>query len=111
MKFYLSPEQIKDIYVSDGPQGCFATNEITVKGRKVGYMYREEPDETSDFPDSGWRFFAGDETEEYTDNPDNINIFSLNTICNYDAAIIPYLDAPYGSSFVRQGAEFVPDVF
>ena len=109
MKFYLSKEQIKDIYHSDGPQGCFATNRITVDGEKIGYMYREEPDLDSDFPDSGWRFFAGDENEEYTDNPDNINVFSLNTICNYDSAIIPYLNAPYGSCFVRVGNKFVAD--
>lgn len=110
MKFYLSKEQIKKIYDSDGPQGCFATNRITVDGEKIGYMYREKPDETSDFPDSGWRFFAGDETEEYTDDPNNINIFSLNTICNYDSTIIPYLDAPFGSSFVRVEDYFVKDV-
>ena len=100
MKYFLSPEQIREIYVAKGPQGCFATNRITVDGKRIGYMYREEPDFESDFPDSGWRFFAGDETEEYTDNPDNINVFSLNTICNYDSAIIPYLKAPFGTSFV-----------
>ena len=42
MNFYLSKEQIKQIYNSDGPQGCFATNRITVDGKKIGYMYREE---------------------------------------------------------------------
>ena len=109
MNFYLSKEQIKQIYNSDGPQGCFATNRITVDGEKIGYMYREEPDMDSDFPDSGWRFFAGDENEEYTDNPDNINVFSLNTICNYDSAIITYLNAPYGSCFERVGNKFVAD--
>ena len=109
MNFYLSKEQIKEIYVSDGPQGCFATNRITVDGKKIGYMYREEPDGDSDFPDSGWRFFAGDENEDYTDNPNNINIFSLNTICNYDSAIIPYLDAPYGSCFVRYENKFIEE--
>ena len=34
--------------------------------------------------DSGWRFLAGSEDDEYTDNPENIGIFDLNTICNYD---------------------------
>lgn len=109
MSFYLSEEKIKQIYKSDGPQGCFATNRITVDGQKIGYMYREEPDADSDFPDSGWRFFAGDEDEEYLDDPENINVFSLNTICNYDEDIIPYLNAPYGSCFVRNGDIFVAD--
>ena len=109
MKFLLSKEQIKELYFSDAPQGCFATNRITVDGEKVGYMYREEPDADSDFPDSGWRFFAGDETEEYTDDPENINVFSLNTVCNYDSSIIPYLDAPYGSCFIRTEKGFIKE--
>ena len=109
MNFYLSKEQIKKIYVSNGPQGCYATNRITSDGKKVGYMYREKPDSDSDFPDSGWRFFAGDETDEYSNNPDNINVFSLNTICNYDSDIIPHLDAPYGSAFIREGDKFIKD--
>lgn len=109
MGFFLSRKKIKRVYVPNGADGCFATNRITVEGKKVGYMYREVPDVGSDLPDSGWRFFAGDETEEYTDNPDNINIFSLNTICNYDSDIIPYLDAPYGSAFVRDGNKFIKE--
>ena len=109
MKFRLSKEEIRPLYISNGPQGCFATNRITVDGARVGYMYREEPDAYSDFPDSGWRFFAGDETEEYTDNPDNINVFSLNTVCNYDSDIIPYLNSPYGSAFIRSGNKFIED--
>ena len=109
MKFHLTKEKIKQLYVANGPDGCFASNRITVDGKPVGYMYREEPDGDSDFPDSGWRFFAGDETEEYTDNPDNFNVFSLNTICNYDKAIIRYLDAEYGSAFIRNRNRFVKD--
>ena len=33
-------------------EGCLASDMITKKGWKVGYMYREEPSET--MPDSGW---------------------------------------------------------
>ncbi len=32
---------------------CLVTNKITVEGMKVGFMYREEPD---DEDESGWRF-------------------------------------------------------
>lgn len=89
--------------------GCFATNRITVDGAKVGYMYREEPDADSELPDSGWRFFAGDETDEYVNNFDNIKIFALQTICDFDKDIIPYLNAPYGSAWIRKGSKFVED--
>ena len=81
--------------------GCLASDRITVDGMKVGYMYREEPDRESD---SGWRFFSGDEAQEYCDNPDHFSIYEVNTICNYDQAIIPYLNASFGSAFGRNSA-------
>ena len=89
--------------------GCFATDRIMIDGMKVGYMYREQPDQDSSMPDSGWRFFSGDESDDYVNNPDNIKIFDLNTICDYDPAIASYLNAPYGSAWIRQGDKFVED--
>ena len=106
---FLKNENIKTMYESTGNEGCLASNRITIDGKKVGYMYREIPDSSSKFPDSGWRFFAGDETEEYTDNPDNFNVFKLNTICNYDSDIVDLLDSPYGSAYIRQGNRFIKD--
>ncbi|WP_051617570.1 DUF2185 domain-containing protein [Prevotella sp. HUN102] len=99
-KFKLKPEDIKDLLPDwEEADGCFATDRITVDGCKVGYMYREEPDE--DVPDSGWRFFEGEEDDEYLDNPDNMEIYNLNTIANYDMEIIPLLNAPYGTAYYR----------
>ena len=86
--------------------GCFASNRITIDGKKVGYMYREEPDEDSQLPDSGWRFFAGDETDEYVNAPENINIYHIDTIIKIDSSILPYLKAPYGTAFERDGDSF-----
>lgn len=42
-----------------------ATDKITVEGRSIGYMYRDTPIGEHD---TGWRFFAGDEDEEYINN-------------------------------------------
>ena len=44
-------------------EGCIVSDKITKEGYKVGYMYREKPDEG--VPNSGWRFTAGDESDEY----------------------------------------------
>ena len=66
-------------------------------------MYRENP---SNETDSGWRFFAGNEDETYTNNPDNFSIFDLNTICNYDKTIIPYLNSAIGTSFEKENNGF-----
>ena len=93
--------EIKELldWKGKGPEGCLVSDKITKEGWKVGYMYREEPDEG--VPDSGWRFMKGDESDEYSDNPDNVHVFALNTICNYDPDIIPYLDSPIGTTFIR----------
>ena len=80
-------------------EGCLVSDMITKEGYKVGYMYREIPDDN--VPDSRWRFFAGNEDEEYSNSPNNIHIFAINTVCNYDSDIIPYLNAEYDTSFIR----------
>ncbi|NHA07466.1 DUF2185 domain-containing protein [Mucilaginibacter sp. HC2] len=94
--FKLRADQIIDLIPRMG--GCMATDKITVDGLKVIYMYREE----SDFEhDSGWRFFSGTEDQDYVDDPDNIMIYDVNTIANYDRAIIPYLNLPIGTELER----------
>lgn len=80
-------------------EGCIVSDKITKEGFKVGYMYREEPD--YNVPDSGWRFMAGNEDDEYMNNSDNHHIFAINTICNYDRDIIPYLKSKTGSAYIR----------
>ena len=105
--FFKKKQEMKRVINSNENLGCFATNRITIDGAKIGYMYREKPD--TSFPDSGWRFFAGDETDEYVSNPDNIKIYSLNTICNYDESIIPFLDSPYGTAYFRENGVFIKE--
>jgi hypothetical protein len=61
-------------------------------------MYRERGD--NDF-DSGWRFLAGDESDEYLSIPANFELYDVNTIANYDPEIIPYLNAPVGYANLR----------
>ncbi|MBQ8687878.1 MAG: DUF2185 domain-containing protein [Ruminococcus sp.] len=80
--------------------GCIVSDKITKEGYKVGYMYREMPDD--DNPDSGWRFMAGNEDDVYMNNSDNHHIFDINTICNYNDSIIPYLHSDIGSSYIRR---------
>lgn len=102
MKEYkLKSEEIIKLVELKG--GCIASDKITIDGLQIGYMYRENPSNESD---SGWRFFAGNEDETYTNNPDNFDIFDLNTICNYDKTIIPYLKSEIGSSFEKIDNEF-----
>ena len=75
---------------------------LLVEGRrKVRYMYRECPDNEQD---SGWRFFTGDETDDYVNDPDNIGLYDVNTITAIDPDIVPFLNRPAGSAFERADA-------
>jgi len=95
-EFKIKAENIKQLISPIG--GCFASDKITCGGYLIGIMYREEPEFDHD---SGWRFFSGLEDQDYVDNPDNLMIYDVNTIANYDKAIIDYLQFPIGSDLVR----------
>lgn len=91
--------QIADVQDLIKPMGyCIASDRITVDGEKVGFMYREEKEDEGD---SGWRFLAGDETDEYLDDTQHFMMFDVNYIANLDPAIIPALHAGKGSEFER----------
>ena len=97
--YHVKAEDVKYLLPGwEGADGCIATNRITVEGCKVGYCYREKPD--GDW-DSGWRFTAGDESEEYMDDPNNAGIYKLNTICNDDPDSIALLHTPAPCAFER----------
>lgn len=96
-KFKLQPDQISELIPNMG--GCIAPDTITVDGLRVGFMYREKPDFETD---SGWRFFSGTETQDYADDSNNFQVYEVNTIANYDKAIIPYLKSPIGTELERK---------
>jgi len=76
-----------------------ATKMLVNNKRKVRFMYRDEP---SNDQDSGWRFFCGDEDQDYTNNPDNIAIYDVDTIIAIDKSIIPYLKSVKGTALERE---------
>jgi hypothetical protein len=92
----------KIVAVAPGRGSCIASDMILVNGHPVGYMYREPPDSEHD---SGWRFFAGLESQEYADDAEHFALYDVNTVANYDRAIVPYLGAPVGSAFERTGGD------
>jgi hypothetical protein len=95
-RFRLRADQIQDLATNRG--GCIASDRITVDGEIVGYMYRAAPHNDLD---SGWRFLAGDESDDFMAEASNHSVYDVNTIANYDPSIIPFLDAPPGAAFVR----------
>ena len=103
-KWYV-PEQREWVPVYPGNPACYVSKKALEKG--VKYMYRATPSE--DHPDSGWRFFYGDESDEYTNNPDNIKLENLNSICNLHPNILAFLEAPVGSAYGWDGKDWVKE--
>lgn len=90
---------------SDGAT-AFASKRVAEEKRKVQFMYREDPRAPGD---SGWKFFRGDEPQEYVDNPENVGEYPLDSITNIDPSVAPLLDTPAPCAFERDSdeAEFV----
>jgi hypothetical protein len=95
-RFRLPASSIRPL--AEGKGSCIASDHITVDGKGVGFMYRESPTNPID---SGWRFFSGEESQEYADQPENFAIYDVNTIVNYDPSIASFLGAPPGTAFGR----------
>lgn len=103
--FRLNADQIRPIATGHG--SCLASDHISIEGRKVGFMYREAPDNEWD---SGWRFLSGFETQEYLDDPDHLSLFDVNTIANYDVNIAKHLTASVGAAFAKaESGEFIEE--
>jgi len=101
--YKIRAEEIKSIAVGYG--SCIATDMITVEGNKVGYAVRDEPSHKTD---SGWVFMSGLESQEYMDNAENMAIYDINTIANYDPEITKIIESPIGSQFEKNDSgEFV----
>lgn len=99
------PEKREWAVIYPENQGCLVTKAALSDG--IFYMYREEG--AKDQPDSGWRFFHGDESEEYCNTPENCEILSLNTICNIRPDILAYLETPSGYAYLWNGSDWDKD--
>ena len=75
----------------------FASKALVEQKRPVMYMYKEK----ASGGDSGWRFFAGFEDHAYINNPENIGIYSIETILAVDPSIQPYLGSLPSRAFER----------
>ena len=91
-------KQYNNSVISFG-NGCIASKKIFDENYKIGYMKRDIP--SGEYPDSGWRFFVGDEDETYISDSNNMQIYSLESIVEYDRDIEKYLNAPNESEFIR----------
>ncbi len=101
-------DQVEDL-LGDAYLGIsgVASDRILVDGYRIGVMLRET---SKDPRDSGWRFFAGDESSEYLADPGNFGVVSLNLIVNYSPDVIAHIESPVGTLLARneETDEFEP---
>jgi hypothetical protein len=77
---------------------ALVSKRVAEDGQPVCWLYREAVDRDAD---SGWRVFAGDETEEYNDDANNIALVSLQDLCGRDRRLESIFQNPIGSAFER----------
>ncbi len=93
------PEKREWIALLPHNGGCIVSKRVA-DGEEIGYMYRDESPST-EWADTGWRFFVGDEDEDYVENADNFSIWSLNDVCNVEPEVLGYVEAQPGDAFGR----------
>jgi hypothetical protein len=78
--------------------GLMVSKMVVNENIKPRFMYREKRTRPED---SGWRIFTGFESDEYTDNPENIGIYNPSTILKIDASIEDILLKGIGSVYEK----------
>lgn len=68
------------------------------KNGVIRFVYREKPDREQD---SGWRMFTGNESDEYSNDPRNIQIINVGYLLDKDSTLLEPLKGDYGSAFER----------
>lgn len=77
---------------------AYVSKKITDENYKVGYMHREE---SLNIDDSGWSFVAGDESEDYINDSNNIVLLKLYDVILLDPDIEEYLEYGLGTKLIR----------
>ena len=99
------PKEREWASIYPGNKGCIVSKAALDDG--IGYMYKDEV--SPEYPDSGWRFFRGDEDDEYVNNPENFQILTLNTVCNMRPDVLAYLEAPVDAAYGWNGNAWVEE--
>jgi hypothetical protein len=81
-----------------GEQIALVSRMIFDKGEMVRFAYREEPNNEED---SGWRLFAGKETDDYANQTQNTRKCNVYWLLDFDSTLLPILRNGVGSVFER----------
>lgn len=84
---------------------AIASKTVTEAKQPVGFAYREAPVFEND---SGWRFFSGSESDEYTAEAENFTVCAVNEIIERNPALNELMDEPSGAWEMSESGRFVP---
>jgi hypothetical protein len=77
---------------------CFVTHNILHEEQSVGFLYKEQPEYDDD---SGWRITAGNESDEYMQDPSNSSYVSIGAVLREDDSFLPLIDSDVGMAFIK----------
>lgn len=92
---------VEELWFGEFAKRAIVSARVVRDGEPVRFLYREAPDRTDD---SGWRVFAGDEGEEYSNEPNNAVALPLRDLIDRDPALKEILRTPAQCAFERQAA-------
>lgn len=100
MKFFKKKQIQEENNFDDFPPigGLMVSKMVFDENIKPGFLYREKRTRPED---SGWRIFTGFESEEYTDDPENVGIYNPSTILKTDPSLKDILLKGVGSVYER----------
>ena len=78
---------------------AFVSEMCFEKGEVVRFLYREEPDRKED---SGWRLFAGHESDEYANDTKHIRLCEVGYMLDRDPSLVEPLKEGVGAVFERE---------
>lgn len=109
-EFFPELEEVEEHGIKNGNLGCFVTDRVSKEGAKITYFYHDTP--AANVPDSGWRFFAGDESEAYLQDSANTHIFALDTVISVFPELAKWMKEPEGSAVMlgKDGAYYKFDL-
>ena len=101
IEFFLSLEEAHKPMIERRdllPKTVIVSKKVREGGWKISYGMRTEP---TNERDSGWYFCVGDESEEYVNDPKNLEIWAVNSALMYEPLLNEFITYPYDTAIVR----------
>lgn len=101
IEFFLSLEEAHKPMIERRdllPKTVIVSKKVREGGWKISYGMRTEP---TNERDSGWYFCVGDESEEYINDPKNLEIWAVNSALMYEPLLNEFITYPYDTAIVR----------